>query len=73
MSYAIGNVASLIAARNTNLNLSKTTAAKLEKLQLPGASSSSSSGSEDDKPSDNKALIVGALVVAGIAAFALRR
>ena len=71
MSYAIGNVASLIAARNTNLKLSKTTAAKLEKLQLPGASSSS--GSEDDKPSDNKALIVVALVVAGIAAFALRR
>jgi hypothetical protein len=68
MSYAIGNVASLIAARNVNLNLSKTTAAKLEKLQLPLPGDS-----EADKPSDNKALIVGALVVAGIAAFALRR
>ena len=63
MSYAIGNVASLIAARNANLNLSKLTVANLDKLQLP---------SEADKPSDNKALIVGALVVAGIAALALR-
>lgn len=67
MSYAIGNVASLIAARNANLNLSKQTVANLDKLQLPLPGDS-----EADKPSDNKALIVGALVVAGIAAIALR-
>lgn len=75
MSYAIGNVSKRLTDRTLNLADSlKRSPETLERLKLPsGDSSSSSSSSETDKPSDNKALIVGALVLAGLAAVALRR
>lgn len=74
MSYAIGNVSKRLTDRTLNLADSlKRSPETLERLKLPSGDSSSSSSSETDKPSDNKALIVGALVLAGLAAVALRR
>jgi hypothetical protein len=80
MSYAIGNVSTLRFSRDLNLNLSKaTSAANLEKLRLPPTSDGAGDGAggetddETGTAGGKKALIVGALVVAGIAVFALNR